>query len=186
MAELRYFVIASLDGCIADEAGNFDWAAPDEELHAYVNDRMRDVGTYLYGRRMWETMRYWDTAPVTDQTPAVEADFTAIWQAADKVVYSTTLSAVDTARTRLTARFDPDEVRDLVSRSARDLAVGGPGLAADALRAGMVSELEIVVVPTVAGGGTSWLPAGLRLELELLGERRFASGAVDLRYRVRR
>lgn len=186
MAQLRYFTLASLDGYVVDDDGNFDWAAPDDEVHAYVNDRMRAVGTYLYGRRMYETMRYWETAPLSDETPTVAREFAQLWQAADKVVYSGTLGSADTARTRLERRFEPAVIRRLASSADADLAVGGPGLAAHALRAGLVDELELVVMPVVVGGGTPWLPAGLRLDLELTGEHRFTAGAVDLRYRVRR
>jgi dihydrofolate reductase len=185
MARLRYLAIASLDGFIADEHGRFEWAAPDEEMHGYVNDRMRDVGTYLYGRRMYETMLYWETAETGSAASAVERDFTRIWRAADKIVYSTTLRRIGSARTHLEAAFDPEEVRRLKARADTDLAVGGPHLAAHALRAGLVDELELLVVPAMVGGGTAWLPTGLRLDLELESERRFRHGAIALRYRVR-
>jgi dihydrofolate reductase len=185
MARLRYFAAASLDGYVADEHGGFDWAAPDQEVHAYVNDRMRDVGTYLYGRRMYETMLYWETAAISDATATVERDFAQIWRAAEKIVYSTALRRIGSARTHLEAGFDPEEVRRIKARADADLAVGGPHLAAHALRAGLVDELELLVVPVIVGGGTSWLPSGLRLDLDLVAERRFVHGTTALRYRVR-
>src|SRR6478672_8738646 len=143
MAKLIYSVITSLDGYVADKDGNFDWAAPDEEVHAFVNDRERPIGTYLYGRRMYEVMVAWDTMQTQADQPRVEADFTQIWQAADKIVYSTTLAAVSSARTRIERVFDPDRVRQLKASAERDLSVGGPALAAQALRAGLVDEIHL-------------------------------------------
>jgi dihydrofolate reductase len=185
MANLIYSAIASLDGYTADANGKFDWAAPDEEVHAFVNDKERPVGTYLYGRRMYETMAYWETAPTGDDQPAVTRDYARIWQAADKVVYSSTLDAVASARTRLEREFDPDAVRRLKDAAERDVTVGGPGLAAHALAAGLVDECHLFLNPVVVGGGTHALPAGLHLDLELLDEHRFGNGVVYLRYRVR-
>jgi dihydrofolate reductase len=184
MATLIYSAIASLDGFTADSAGNFDWAAPNEEVHTFVNDKERPVGTYLYGRRMYETMVYWETASAGDDQPAVMRDYAQIWQAADKVVYSSTLGAVSSARTRLEREFDPDAVRRLKEAAARDITVGGPGLAAHALEAGLVDECHLYLNPVVVGGGTRALPAGLHLELELLDEHRFGNGVVFLRYGV--
>lgn len=184
MASLIYSAIASLDGYIADANGNFDWAAPDEEVHAFVNDLERSVGTYLYGRRMYETMLFWETADRTPDQPAVVRDYTAIWQAADKVVYSTTLTAPASAKTRLERGFDPDSVHELKASAERDLGVGGAGLAAHAIRAGLVDEFQLFVTPIVVGGGTPWLPGDIRVPLELLAERQFASGVVYLHYRV--
>jgi dihydrofolate reductase len=184
MANLIYSAIASLDGFTSDGNGNFDWAAPDEEVHAFVNDKERPVGTYLYGRRMYQTMVYWETASTGDDQPAVARDYARIWQAADKVVYSSTLDAVSGARTRLEREFDPDAVRRLKEAAARDLTVGGPGLAAHALEAGLVDECHLFLNPVVVGGGTRALPADLHLQLELLDERRFGNGVVYLRYRV--
>jgi dihydrofolate reductase len=184
MANLIYSAIASLDGFTADSNGHFDWAAPDEEVHAFVNDLERPVGAYLYGRRMYETMAYWETASTGDDQPAVMREYARIWQAADKVVYSSTLDAVSSARTRLEREFDPDAVRRLKETAERDVSVGGPGLAAHALAAGLVDECHLFLNPVVVGGGTPALPAGLRLELELLDERRFGNGVVYLRYRV--
>src|SRR5262249_31307940 len=160
---------------------SFDWAAPDAEVHAFVNDLERPVGTYLYGRRMYDVMRYWETAPV-DGTE-VDHDYARVWQAADKVVFSATLPSVSTARTRLERRFAPEAVRRLVSEAARDVSVGGPTLAAAALRAGLVDELHQLTNPVVVGGGTHWLPIGVHLELELLGTDRFANGVVHVHYR---
>jgi dihydrofolate reductase len=184
MADLIYSAIASLDGFTADSNGKFDWAAPDEEVHAFVNDKERLVGTYLYGRRMYETMVYWETAATGDDQPGVVGDYARIWQAADKVVYSSTLDGVSSARTRLERAFDPDAVRRLKETAERDLTVGGPGLAAHALAAGLVDECHLFLNPVVVGGGTRALPAGLRLGLTLLDEHRFGNGVVYLRYRV--
>jgi dihydrofolate reductase len=182
VARLIYSAITSLDGYVADENGNFDWAAPDEDVHRFVNDLERGVGTYLYGRRMYEVMRAWENADtLPEQTPAT-LDFAEIWQAADKIVYSRTLEAASTARTRIERNFDPDEVRRLKD-SPRDLSVGGPDLAGQALRAGLVDELQLFITPIVVGGGRQALADGLRLELQLLEERRFQSGVVYLHYR---
>ena len=176
---LVYSVIASLDGYTADAEGKFDWAEPDEEVHAFVNELERGVGTYLYGRRMYETMVYWET--YGDQGD-VYRDYAEIWRAADKVVYSTTLTAASSARTRIEPRFDPEAVRVLKQRG--DVSVGGPGLAASAIRAGLVDEYHLLVTPVVVGGGTAVFPDGVRAGLDLIDERRFASGVVYLRYRA--
>jgi dihydrofolate reductase len=185
MATLVYTAIASLDGYIADDNGNFDWAAPDEDVHAFVNDLLRPIGTYLYGRRMYDVLRYWETAPTAgDETSHVEQDFAQIWQAADKIVYSTSLDAVSSARTRLERTFDPVAVRQMKAASHHDLAIGGPHLTAHALKAGLVDELHMILTPVVVGGGNPALPAGLFLELTLLDERRFDNGSVHLHYRV--
>jgi dihydrofolate reductase len=186
VAKLVYSALASLDGYIADADGRFDWAAPDEEVHAFVNDLERPVGTYLYGRRMHEVMRFWETASTGADEPAAFRDYATIWQAADKVVYSTTLDAVDTARTRLERRFDPAAVRQLKAESAQDLSIGGAGLAAQALVAGLVDECHLLLTPIAVGGGTPALPTGVRLDLELLDEHRFTGGVVHLHYRVAR
>ena len=184
MAKLLYSAITSLDGYIADEDGNFDWAAPDEEVHAFVNDLERPVGTYLYGRRMYEAMVFWETAHTfADQRPVMQ-DFAKVWQAADKVVYSRTLAAVSSARTRIERDFDPEAVRQLKASAGRDLSVGGPDLAAQAIRAGLVDEYHLFLVPFMVGGGTQSLPDNVRVQLELLDERRFRSGVVYLRYRT--
>jgi dihydrofolate reductase len=185
MARLIYSAIASLDGYVADEQGNFDWAAPDEEVHAFVNDLERPIGTYLYGRRMYDVMAAWETMPTDAGQPAAMRDFAQIWRAADKVVYSTTLEEVSTARTRVEREFDADAVSRMKDTADRDLSVGGPRLAGNALAAGLVDELQLFLVPAVVGGGTQALPDGVRLDLDLLDERRFASGVIYLRYRVR-
>jgi len=183
-AKLIYAAIASLDGHVEDRDGRFDWAAPDEEVHAFVNELERPVGTYLYGRRMYETMAAWETdASIAEATPATR-DFAGIWRAADKVVYSRTLDAPSTERTRIERSFDPEVVARLKDASGRDLTVGGAALAAHAFRAGLIDELHLVVVPVVVGGGKPALPRGVRLKLELTEERRFAAGTVFLRYRV--
>jgi dihydrofolate reductase len=184
MAKLIYSAITSLDGYVADENGSFDWAAPDEEVHAFVNDLERPVGTYLYGRRMYEVMVYWETAHALADQPPVLQDFAQIWQAADKIVYSKTLETVTSARTRIERDFDPEAVRQLKARAAGDITVGGPDLAAQAIRAGLVDEYHLFVTPIVVGGGKQCLPDGVRLELELLGERRFGNGVVHLHYRT--
>lgn len=164
--------------------GAFDWAAPDPEVFAFVNDLEREIGTYLYGRRMYETMAAWETPPTADQ-PAAMRDFAAIWRAADKVVYSATLGAPASERTRLEPAFDTGAVRRMKAAAERDLSVGGPTLAAAALRAGLVDELRLFLMPVAVGGGTSTLPQGTRLDLERVGERSFSAGTVFLRYRVR-
>jgi dihydrofolate reductase len=184
MAEVVYAAITSLDGYIADAQGNFDWAEPDEEVHAYVNDLERPVGTNLYGRRMYEVMKVWETLS-TEGEPEVMRDYAEQWRATDKVVYSTTLPDVETTRTRLERTFDPESVRVLKDEAAAPLAIGGAGIAGAALAAGLVDVLHQFVNPVVVGGGTSWLPDGLHLPLVLVDERRFASGVVHLEYRPR-
>jgi dihydrofolate reductase len=184
MAKLVYSAIASLDGYVADEDGNFDWAMPDEEVHAFINDLERPVGHYLYGRRMYETMVGWETDPtLADQSPLMR-DFSEIWQAADKVVYSRTLEAVSTSKTRIERDFDPEAVRRMKGSVGRDLAVVGADLAAQAFGAGLVDECHLFVSPVGVGGGKRSLPDGVRLELKLLEERRFGGGMVYLRYRT--
>jgi dihydrofolate reductase len=191
MARLRYLMLMSLDGYAVDADGSFDWATPDEEVHAAVNDASRDVGTYLYGRRMYETMYVWQTmapdhpGPDDPETgsPAVR-DFAGLWRAADKVVYSATLDDVTTPRTDLVARFDPDEVRALVEGSVRDVAVGGPTLAAAAFAADLVDAVQLFVMPVSVGGGLPALPHELRVDLRLTGVRRFRSGVVQLDHDV--
>ena len=182
MARLIYSVIASLDGYVADEKGNFDWAEPDEEVHTFVYELERPVGTYLYGRGMYETMVYWETAGGAGEPP-VARDFAEMWRDAAKVVYSRTLETVSSDRTRIERVFDPDAVRMMKAEAGRDMTVGGPGLAAVALAAGLVDECQMFVVPTVVGGGKRSLPDHVRLKLELLDERRFGNGTVYLRYR---
>ncbi len=184
VAKLIYSTIASLDGYVADEDGNFDWAQPDEEVHTFVNDLERPVGTYLFGRRMYETMVYWETADLADQPP-YERDFADLWRAADKVVYSKTLATPSAARTRIERDFDPEAVRQMKAQSGQDLAVGGPTLAAHAFEAGLVDECHLFLAPIMVGGGKRSLPEAIRLKLELLDHRRFANGMVYLRYRSR-
>jgi len=183
-AALVYTGIASLDGYIADATGSFDWSVPDAEVHAYVNDMERGVGTHLYGRRLYEVMRAWQTMP-TDGEPAEIADYAGIWRAADKVVYSTTLSAVTTPRTRLVRGFEPGDIRDLKEASTSDIAIGGAKLAAQAIAAGLVDRFNLFVNPVVVGGGTRFLPDGVRVDLELVTEHRFGNGVVHLGYRLR-
>lgn len=185
MAKLIYSAIMSLDGYIEDESGSFDWAAPDEEVHAFVNDLERPVGAYLYGRRMYEVMSAWEHPEAFADGSPVTQDFAAIWQAADKIVYSRTLTAVASARTRIERAFDPAAIRDMKAQAQRDLSVGGPDLAAQALRAGLVDECQFFLTPIAVGGGKPALPDHLRVKLGLLDERRFGSGVVYLHYAVR-
>ena len=184
MARLIYSAITSLDGYVADEEGNFDWAVPDEEVHAFVNDLERPIGTYLYGRRMYEVMRSWQTVSASDDQPLFVQDFATLWQQADKVVYSRTLRSVSSARTRIEPDFDPQAVRQWKAIAGRDISVGGPRLAASAIRAGLVDEFHLFVVPVLVGGGTPALPGQVRTRLELVDERRFRGGVVHLHYAV--
>ena len=184
MGRLIYSGLISLDGFLVDAEGRFDWAAPDAEVHAAVNELERPIGTYLYGRRMYEVMRYWETEPAGPDAHMVERDYAAVWRSADKVVFSGTLDAVTTGRTRLERRFDAEKVRDLTREAPHDLSIGGAGIAAEALRGGVVDELRMFVNPVVVGGGTGFLPDGIRLDLELVEERRFGGGVVLLRYAI--
>jgi dihydrofolate reductase len=183
MAKLIYSAIASLDGYVADEDGHFGWAEPDEEVHAFVNELERPVGTSLLGRRMYEVMLAWETIALAEQPP-YSRDFAEIWQAADKIVYSKTLASVSSARTRIEREFDPQAVRQLKASARRDLSVGGPELAAQAFKAGLVDECHLFLAPIVVGGGKQALPDKVRLKLELLDERRFGNGVVHLHYRT--
>jgi dihydrofolate reductase len=183
VAKLTYSVIASLDGYVADANGNFDWAAPTEEVHAFVNDLLRPVGTHLYGRRMYDVMVAWEDLPLEGQSEVIR-DWAGMWRAADKVVYSRTLSEVRSARTRIEPEFDPEAVRRMKESAAGDLTVGGPELAGQAIRAGLVDECHLVLAPIVVGGGTPALPSGVRWALELIGERRFVNGTVAVGYRA--
>lgn len=184
MAKLIYAAIASLDGYVADEDERFDWYAPGDEVHAFVNDLQRPLGTYLYGRRMYEVMTFWETYPATGGDSAVMADYAGLWRAADKVVYSKTLERVSSARTTIERDFDPEAVRRMKESATSDLSVAGPTLAAQALKAGLVDECHLFVAPAVVGGGLPVLPPGLRTKLELLDEHRFGDGTVHLRYAV--
>jgi dihydrofolate reductase len=186
MAKLIYSAITSLDGYVNDERGRFDWAFPDEEVHTFFNELERPIGTYLYGRRMYEVMRYWQDPEDLAEHPDYIRDYAGIWQGTDKVVYSRTLDSASTPQTRIESEFDPAAVRAIKESADADLGVGGAHLAAEALRAGLVDELHQVLFPVIVGGGTRWLPDGLRLDLELLGERRFSIGAVHVHYRTRR
>lgn len=185
MGKLIYGMIQSLDGYTEDERGAFGWGEPDEEMHAYINELAVPVGTYLYGRRMYETMVYWETAHTLPDEPPVVLEWARQWQAAEKVVYSRTLAEPRSARTRIEREFDPEAVRRMKADTGHDLTVNGPELAAEALRAGLVDELQLIVYPVVVGGGKPFFPDGLRLDLELMEERRFGGGVVVLRYAVR-
>ncbi len=186
MGKLVYSAIMSLDGFVADESGGFEWAEPDEEVHAFINDLERGAGTYLFGRRMYELMAVWETLGTDPSEPAPVREFGALWRAAEKVVYSTTLEAAPTERTRIARTFDPEEVRRMKAESDLDLSIGGPTLAACAIEAGLVDEYQLYVVPVVVGGGLRFLGEHVRLDLALLDERRFANGTVHLRYTVAR
>jgi dihydrofolate reductase len=184
MAKLIYVTNMSLDGYIEDERGNFDFGPPDDDVFASTVELLRTVGTFLYGRRLYEAMAVWETDPTLAAQSEPYADFSAAWSAADKVVYSTTLAAVPIERTRVERRLDPDAVRELKSSATRDLMVGGADLAAQALEAGLVDECLLYVWPTTVGGGKPALPRGTRHDLDLVDERRFGNGVVQLRYRV--
>lgn len=184
VAKLIYSTLASLDGYTEDEDGRFDWAKPDEEVHTFFNELERPVGTHLYGRGMYETMVYWESAEIVEGQPPYIREFAEIWRAAEKVVYSRTLKEASSARTRIERDFDPEEVRRMKDSAERDLAIGGPELAAEAFAAGLVDELHLCLVPVAVGGGKPALPHR-RLDLELLDERRFANGTIYLHYRDR-
>ncbi|XVQ15535.1 dihydrofolate reductase family protein [Spirillospora sp. CA-255316] len=185
MGKLIYSMITSVDGFVSDPAGNFGWGAPEKEVHEFVNERFRSIGTNLYGRRMYETMVYWETAHTVPDQPPFLLEFARIWQATDKIVHSTTLSEVASARTRIERSFDPDAVRELKAGSDLDITVEGPHLAAQAIRAGLVDEYQIFVGPVIVGGGNPFFPDDVRVDLELLDERRFGNGVVYVRYGVK-
>jgi dihydrofolate reductase len=184
MAKLIYSAIASLDGYVEDEQGRFDWAAPDDEVHAFVNDLERPIGTYLYGRRMYETMVFWETAGSGVGSSAVMRDFAVIWRAAEKIVYSRTVQTVSSARTRIERGFDPDAIRRLKETSDADITIGGAELAGQAIAAGLVDECHLFPGPVIVGGGKRALPDNIRAQLELLGENRFQHGVAHLHYRM--
>ena len=186
MAQLLYSAIMSLDGYIADRDGNFDWSVPDEEVHSFVNDLEGRVGTYLFGRRMYEVMAVWETVPAGPEVPPVERAFAESWLRKDKVVYSRTLETVSSARTRIEREFEPETVRRMKASAAADLSISGPDLASHAFAAGLVDECLFFVSPVVVGGGKRFLAEDLRVGLELLDERRFGNGVVYLHYRVER
>lgn len=183
MPALIYSATASLDGYVADRDGKWDWSIPDEEVHTFINDLMRPIGTHLYGRNLYEVLRAWEDMDLTNQ-PSYIADFKEIWRGADKIVFSRTLDSVSTARTRLERDFDPDAIRQLKTTAEHDILIGGPVLAAEAMKAGLVDEIELLLAPVVVGGGKKALPNDLYLDLELLGERRFGNGTVHLQYQV--
>ncbi len=185
MAKLIYSALTSLDGYIADEEGNFDWAVPNEEVHAFINDLVRPVGTHLYGRRMYEMMIGWENDPAAAEQSPRSGDFAEIWRAADKVVYSRTLEVVSTTKTSIERDFDPEAVRRMKGSSERDMSVSGPELATHAFGAGLVDECHLFLAPIVIGGGKRALPESVRVVLELLDERRFGNGMVYLHYRTK-
>lgn len=183
MGKLIYVTPMSLDGFIADEGGGFDWSVPSEDVHAFFNDLIRPVGTHLYGRKMYETMVYWETPP--PGSSPVELEFGDLWRAADKVVYSTTLRATSSARTTIERGFDVEAVRRLKASTERDITIGGPHLAAHAIRAGLVDDYQFLAAPVLLGGGNRVFPDGVRIDLDLVEERRFDNGMVLLHYRPR-
>jgi dihydrofolate reductase len=185
MAKLIYAALTSLDGFVADEDGVFDWAAPDAEVHSFVNDLVRPVGTHLYGRRMYEVLAVWESDAILVDQPRVMHDFASIWRSADKIVYSRSLGEVSSRRTRIEREFAPEAVRRLKETAERDVTIGGPDLAAQAFRAGLVDEVHLFLNPIVVGRGNAALPHDVRVQLELLDERRFSSGVVYVRYRTR-
>ncbi|GAA4898257.1 dihydrofolate reductase [Stackebrandtia albiflava] len=184
MGRLVYSTIGSLDGYAADPDGDFTWAEPTEEVLEFLNETERPVGTYLYGRRMYDMMAYWENAQDEPGLSPASREYTRIWQAADKIVYSTTLDRVTTGATRIERHFDPDLIRRLKAESPRDIGIGGPTIAAEAITAGLVDEYQLYVIPMLVGGGLQILPPGIRISLDLLEERRFSGGTVFLRYRV--
>lgn len=186
MARLIYTMLASLDGFTEDVDGNFAWARPARDVHVYVNQAAASVGTWLYGRRMYETMEYWETAHTIPEQPDYILDWAQHWQETEKIVYSRTLDAPRTARTRIEREFDAEAVRRLKASASRDIAIAGPELAAHAIRAGLVDEIELIAFPVIVGGGKQWLPDGVRLDLALIDEGRFEAGVVALHYTVGR
>jgi dihydrofolate reductase len=184
VAQLVYSAIASLDGYVADADGNFGWAKPDEEVHSFVNEQERPVGTYLYGRRMYEVMKFWEGDEAVEGQADQMQEYAEIWRAAEKVVYSRTLTGAATTRTRVERDFDPDAVRQMKAGADTDIGIGGPTLAAEAFRTGLVDECHLVLAPVIVGAGTRALPDGVCLDLELVDERRFRNGFVHLHYRA--
>lgn len=185
MTKLIYSAIASLDGYIEDADGNFDWAMPDEDVHQFANDLERGAGTHLYGRRMYQTMMVWETDPSLAAESPLLRDFAEIWQSADKIVYSKTLEVVSTRRTQIKRDFDPEAIRQLKETVKNNILIGGAELASHAFRAGLIDEYHLFITPIIVGGGKSALPDNVRIELELLEERRFGNGMVFLRYKVK-
>jgi dihydrofolate reductase len=184
VAKLIYAAITSLDGYVADQHGNFDWAAPDAEVHSFVNELERPIGTHLFGRRMYDVMLYWEAAPAPSEPPHIQ-EYRRIWQAADKIVYSKTLEAPSSGRTRIERQFDPKAIVAMKATLSSDISVGGPNLGAHAIKAGLVDEYHLFLTPVVVGGGTRALPEDVLLPLELQGEHRFTSGVVHLHYRTK-
>lgn len=183
MAKLIYSMLQSLDGYVADAAGKFGWAEPDEQVHSFANELQRGIGTNLLGRRMYELMSAWETLGTQGDEPAYIKQFGELWRDSDKIVYSTTLDAVNTARTRIERAFEPEAVRLMKREAERDISIAGPGLAAQAIAAGLVDEYQLFVVPVAVGGGTRFLPNGTRLDLQLVDQRRFDNGTVFMSYR---
>jgi dihydrofolate reductase len=190
MGKLIYLITTSLDGYVADENGKFDWAMPSEEVHSFVNDSLRNVGTILMGRNLYETMKVWDdiptegtSGPYMDGPSAAMNDFAKIWRAASKIVYSTTMTDVTIANTTLERSFDPSAIQKLVASSDKDFDIGGPHLAAAAIKANIIDEYHQIIVPLILGGGNHWLPGGNKNKLELTDLRKFANGFVHLQYR---
>ena len=185
MGKLIYSMITSLDGFVADEEGNFDWAMPDDEFHTFINNHFRDVGTFIYGRRMYETMVWWETALDQAAIPEHIADWARLWQAAEKIVISGSLTAPQSKRTRIEPSLDAEMVRALKRETEQDITIDGPHIASHAIRSGLIDEMQVFIVPVIVGGGNRFYPNGVRLDLELLEQRRFTNGTIYLRYAVR-
>ncbi len=185
MAHLIYSAISSLDGYIEDRNGDFNWAMPDEEVHRFINNLERTAHTYLYGRRMYETMMVWETDPNLAADSPLTQDFAQIWQSATKIVYSKVLAAASTRNTQIERDFNPEAIKQLKKTAQHDILIGGPELAAHAFRSGLIDECHLFLTPIIVGGGKPALPDKVRLDLELLEERRFGNGVVFLRYRTR-
>jgi dihydrofolate reductase len=184
MVRLNYLALMSLDGYIADEVGNFDWAAPDDDVHRFINDLIRPVGTFLYGRRMYEVMAVWETMGAGTDEPDAIVDFARIWRSSEKIVYSRTLDSISSSRTRIERDFNPEIVREMKSTAGHDMAIGGPDLATNAFKHQLVDECYLFIAPVLVGAGKRGLPERVRLDLELLDERRFGNGMVYLHYRI--
>ena len=186
MAKLIYSAITSLDGYIEDENGNFDWAAPDEDVHTFINDLERPIGTYLYGRRMYDVMVGWETVHTHSHQPSYALEFARIWQAANKIVFSKMMTTVSSARTQIVRDFDPGSIRRMKVSAERDISIGGANLAAQTIKAGLVDEIHLFVTPILVGDGKQSLPSNVRMKLELLNENRFSNGMVHLHNRIQK
>ena len=185
MSKLIYAVNTSVDGFMEDQDGNFGWTEPNDEVFKFITDLMRPIGTHLLGRRMYETMMVWETDPKFAAESSLKRDFAEVWQAANKIVFSTTLENLPTRKTQLMRSFEPETIRQLKANSEHDILIEGPEIASHAFRAGLIDECHLFILPVVVGGGKSAIPNNLRLNLELLEEQHFGNGTVYLRYRIK-